>query len=292
MICSICPRNCRCDRSDPSAAYCGCGTVPFVAKTMLHRWEEPCISGTAGTGAVFFSGCNLRCLFCQNHSILSGREGHTTDPEQLADLFLSLAGQGAHSISLITPTPHIPSVRKALLSAKKQGLSVPVIYNTGSYERPESLRALEGLVDLYLPDWKYLSPALSKRFSGAEDYGAAADAAIREMFRQTGHLVVSPESGLAERGVLIRHLVLPGCVHDTRAILDRILEEYGPGTALSLMRQYAPACDSLPAPLDRKLTAREYERAVAYVISLGFTRVYIQEPGCEDLSYTPDFSPS
>lgn len=291
MLCSLCPRNCRADRSDPSAAFCGCGVLPRVARAMLHRWEEPCISGTAGSGAVFFSGCNVRCIFCQNHSILSGSEGREKDAPELADLFLSLVSQGAHNINLVTPTPHIPVLRKALILAKAQGLSVPVVYNTGSYERPDALRSLEGLVDVYLPDWKYISPVLSGRYSGAPDYGIAAEKAIAEMFRQTGYLAISPETGLAVRGVLIRHLVLPGCVHDSRAVLDRILETYGTDMALSIMRQYAPVSDTLPAPLNRKLTAREYDRVLDYAVLLGFERVYIQESGCETLAYTPDFLP-
>lgn len=290
MQCGICPRNCGIDRSLHAGA-CGAELLPRVARVGLHHWEEPCIRGTQGSGAVFFSGCNLRCVFCQNHVIRDGTLGLPCDAETLCRHFFSLKSQGAHNINLVTPTPHADTLIDALRLARSRGLDLPVVYNTNAYERVETLRRLEGLVDIYLPDFKYVSPLLSERFSGCADYYPVAAEAIAEMHRQVGILRLDA-AGIARRGLLIRHLVLPGCIDDSRRVLDAIAGMLPRESFLSLMRQYAPTPNIEAPPLNRRLTDREYERICLYCGDLGFQNVYIQGRESADLSYTPDFAKS
>lgn len=214
--------------------------------------------------------------------------GSVCDAEALCAIYLALQEQGAATLDLVTPTPHTDIIMHSLTLAKKRGLTIPVVYNTNAYERVETLRRLEGLVDIYLPDLKYVSETLSLRYSGAADYFYYAAPAIQEMQRQTGCLVLN-ENGVAKRGLAIRHLVLPGCLPDTRRVLDYIAHDLPADTAVSLMRQYTPMGDDLPAPLNRPLTNREYERAVAYCIDIGLTRVLLQEKAAADSAFTPQF---
>ena len=288
MRCNLCPRTCGVNRA-ASYGRCGVGPDARVARSMLHRWEEPFISGTCGSGAVFFSGCNLGCVFCQNEPLQGGALGTDYDADRLAELFLSLASQGAHNVNLVTPTPHVPVIRRALILAKSAGLAVPVVYNTGAYERVATLRALEGLVDVYLPDCKYVSAALSGRFSDAPDYFTFAAPAIEEMFRQVGTLALD-ETGLAKRGLVIRHLVLPGCLDDSRRVLAYIAARFPPDTSVSLMRQYAPTPRAMHTPLNRVLTDREYDRIISYALSLGLNNILIQQKESADLAFTPSFT--
>lgn len=208
--------------------------------------------------------------------------------ESLAKAYLRLQAEGAHNINLVTPAPHVPIIRSSLRLAKEMGLTLPIVYNTNAYEREDTLKLLEGLIDIYLPDFKYVSPLLSKRFSDAEDYAMVAEASISEMLRQVGNLELD-ENGLAKKGVLIRHLVLPDCVFDTRKVLDCILTLWGNETHISLMSQYTPTPSCTTSPLNRRLTQREYDRAVDYALSLGFSHIYIQDRSSADLSYTPSF---
>ncbi len=284
--CTCCPRNCRADRSRQKG-YCGAGELPRVARAALHFWEEPMFSGTRGSGTVFFSGCSLRCIFCQNADISAKQKGEECDENRLAGLFLKLEAEGAHNINLVTPTPHIPTLRLAILQSRKAGLKVPVLYNTGGYENVESLKLLDGLIDIYLPDLKYVTPGLSQRFSGASDYFTYAAPALQEMHRQVGTLSINQE-GIATRGLMVRHLVLPGCVDETRRVLDHIREALPIDTWISLMRQYTPMAQ-LPSPLNRRLTVREYDRATTYCMELGFTNVLLQEEGAADSAFTPQF---
>ncbi|HWR24217.1 MAG TPA: 4Fe-4S cluster-binding domain-containing protein [Feifaniaceae bacterium] len=286
-LCNCCPRRCNVDRAQ-KAGFCGAGDIPRVARAALHRWEEPMFSGTRGSGAVFFSGCALRCIFCQNMDISALQKGEPCDEAKLADLFLSLQEQGAHNINLVTPTPHIRAITSALTEAKKKGLRVPVLYNTSGYETLDSLRSLEGLVDIYLPDLKYVTPEVSLAFSGAADYFQFAAPAILEMQRQTGVLQMDG-AGIAKRGLLIRHLVLPGCIGETRRVLDFIAANFPRETHLSLMRQYTPVSPHLKAPLNRPLTAREYERAADYCLRIGLPNVLLQEASAATSAYTPPF---
>ncbi len=287
MRCTACPRRCGTDRTVHTGP-CNAGDLPRVARAALHLWEEPCISGTRGSGAVFFSGCNLACVFCQNHVLHDGKAGRPHTPQQLADRYLALQAAGAHNINLVTPTPHLAAVRTSLALARQNGLRIPVVYNTNGYELVAALRALEGLVDIYLPDLKYVTPALAARFSGRADYFDFAGDAILEMYRQVGTLRLDAD-GIAVRGLLIRHLVLPACVDEARRVLDFIAAHLPLDTHLSLMRQYAPTPNVTQPPLNRRLTAREYARAVDYCCALGFSNVWIQGPESASLDYTPNF---
>ena len=290
MICGLCPRKCRVDRSFQQG-YCTCGSLPRVAKIMRHHYEEPCISGSNGSGAIFFTGCNLNCIFCQNHELHNGADGTAYTAAMLSDAMLSLQDQGVHNINLVTPTPHAVTLMEAIRTARSQGLSIPVVYNTNSYSTPETIRSLEGLVDIYLADLKYCSGVLSARLSSCGDYFDHAFACIREMFAQTGLLQI--RDGLAVKGLLIRHLILPGCISDSRDVMRRIRDAFPPDITVSLMRQYTPTdrVRSLP-PFNRKLTDREYDSVVDFCLSIGLTNLYCQEASSADSSYTPDFSVS
>ena len=287
--CHLCPRECGIDRS-ASRGFCGQPKEIHIAKATLHRFEEPPISGTRGSGTVFFCGCSLRCEFCQNRKISRAHaEGQTLTPEALAELFFDLEREGAHNINLVTPTHFADGVREALLLAKPL-LSIPVVYNTSGYERVEVLRSLEGLVDVYLPDFKYSSPELAKKYSAAPDYAEVAEAALLEMFRQTGRYELSAE-GLLTRGVMVRHLVLPAARKDSIAVLDRLAALLPPEDfLLSLMSQYTPefAMDSPHRELHRRLTSFEYDSVLAHAERLGFDG-FMQGRTSSTTIYTPEF---
>lgn len=285
--CMQCPRRCGADRSRENG-LCGAPATPHVARAALHMWEEPCLSGTRGAGTIFFCGCNLDCLFCQNYEISHGTIGSRLDAGELADLMLCLQGMGAHNIDLVTPTPHLHVLLPALEKAKASGLTIPVVYNTNGYELVESLRSLEGLVDIYLPDLKYISAVAAQKYSGAVDYFQYAAPAILEMQRQCGVLQLD-EEGIARRGLIVRHLVLPGSVDEARGALDFIAANLPKDTRISLMSQYVPCHRAVTPPLNRRLTKREYQRAVDYCLSLGLTQVFVQEMEAADAAYTPLF---
>lgn len=286
--CDLCPRHCQVDR-ELKPGFCGAGSVPRIGRVALHFYEEPCISGSRGSGAVFFSGCNLRCIFCQNKVLQSGERGKSFTVSELADAFLCLQAQGAHNINLVTPTPHIEAIAQALKLAKANGLFIPVVYNTNSFMNTESVRRLDGLVDIWLADLKYKDPRLSAKLSSASSYYEVAMRAIEQMYRQNGELSVDPDTSLAVSGVLIRHLVLPGCLFDTRDILCAVKEKYGADAYVSLMSQYTPT-PGLSKPFDRRLTAREYGSAVDFAISLGLEHVYVQDMSSATFAYTPEFN--
>lgn len=288
MSCNICPRNCKIDRT-AAKGFCGCSSVPRVARAALHFDEEPCISGSRGSGTIFFSGCNLKCIYCQNIVLQDGTLGELFPLERLVETMLKLQSLGAHNINLVTPTPHRDILIPALRLAKAEGLYIPIVYNTGSYETVETIRSYEGLIDIYLPDLKYHDETLSVRYSNAPDYFPTAMSAIREMIRQVGPMQ-SDSSGIAVRGVRIRHLVLPGCVFDTRSILDNIVASFGEDIPLSLMAQYTPISSCKEPPLSRRLTKKEYHSALEHCIQLGFTNVYCQGLDSARTEYTPPFS--
>ena len=263
--------------------FCGLPATPVVARAGLHFWEEPCVSGARGSGAVFFSGCVLRCVYCQNHAISHENFGKPVSVERLREIFWELIGQGAHNINLVSPTPFAPAIREALA----EPLPVPVVCNTGGYERVETLRSLEGKVQVWLPDLKYVDSGLSQDLSGAADYFDAASAAIEEMVRQTGDYVL--EAGLLKRGVLIRHLMLPGQLENTKAVLDWVAETFRPGQVLlSLMAQYTPQ-PGAEGLLSRRVTGAEYRAALRYMENLGITDGYCQDAASARAEYTPDF---
>ena len=280
--CTLCPRQCGADRTAGARGFCGCPDTALVAKAMLHQWEEPALAGAGGSGAIFFGGCTLGCRYCQNAAISGGPVGAAMDSLQLRQLMQSLIDQGAENIDLVTPTQFLPTILPAL-SPK---LPVPVVYNCGGYERPETLRALEGKVDIYLPDLKYADSALAQSLSGAADYFPTAAAAIREMVRQTGPVVWEGERVV--RGTIIRHLILPGQVENSLKVLDWIGQTFAPGQVLvSLMRQYTPM-PGLPAPLDRPITEEEYQSALSWMF-LNDLEGFTQEADSSDVGFIPDF---
>lgn len=284
MICTLCPRRCGAERTaEAGGGFCRMPGGLRVARAMLHHWEEPPISGRNGAGTVFFSGCTLGCVYCQNGDISAGGFGKDISAARLREIFEELIAQGAHNIELVTPTHFLPWILPALTPR----LPVPVVYNCGGYERVETLRALEGLVDVYLPDLKYADGTLAAELSGAGDYFPVACEAIREMFRQVGPYVL--EDGLLTRGVVIRHLVLPGYLDNTRRVLDWIAETFAPGDVLvSLMSQYTPTAN-MTGRLARRVTAAEYRAAADYMRNCGITDGFVQERTSAEEAYTPAF---
>lgn len=288
-LCDCCPRHCNIDREKQNG-FCGVGALPHIALAALHMWEEPCISGKHGSGAVFFCGCNMRCVFCQNASISRGLVGETADSKGLAGIMLDLAAQGAHNINLVTATPHIDVLVPAIQEARERGLSIPIVYNTNAYETEDSIDRLAGLVDVYLPDFKYVSPIISGKYSGCTDYAKYAERAILRMYAQVGPLRLDPETGMAVSGLLIRHLVLPGAVPETRRVLRRIAELLPLDTHVSLMGQYVPCYRAAEySNLNRRLLKREYARAIDYALSLGFSNLMVQSLAASDSAYIPEF---
>ena len=284
MICTLCPRRCGAERTaEAGGGFCRMPAGLRVARAMLHHWEEPPISGQNGAGTVFFSGCTLGCVYCQNGDISAGGVGKDISTARLREIFEELIAQGAHNIELVTPTHFLPWILPALTPR----LPVPVVYNCGGYERVETLRALEGLADVYLPDLKYADGTLAASLSGAADYFPVACEAIREMFRQVGPYVL--EDGLLTRGVVIRHLVLPGYLDNTRRVLDWIAETFAPGDVLvSLMSQYTPTAN-MTGRLARRVTAAEYRAAADYMRNCGITDGFVQERTSAEEAYTPAF---
>lgn len=280
--CQLCPRMCGIDRTAGERGFCRCPATALVAKTMLHKWEEPALAGSGGSGAVFFGGCTLGCKYCQNAAISGGPVGTAMDSKALRAVFEDLIAQGAENIDLVTPTHFLPTVIPAL-SPK---LSVPVVYNCGGYERAETIATLEGLVDIYLPDLKYADDGLAMALSGAKDYFAFATAAIREMVRQVGAPQWQGER--LRKGVIIRHLILPGQVENSLKVLDWIGENFAPGQVLvSLMRQYTPM-GGLAVPFDRRVTEEEYQAVLSWMY-LNDLEGFTQEEAAADGAYIPDF---
>lgn len=284
MICTLCPRRCAALRTETAGeGFCAMPSQPVVARAMLHRWEEPCLSGTRGSGAVFFSGCVLGCVYCQNGRISREGVGRTVSVPRLREIFLELIAKGAHNIDLVSPTPFAPAIREAL----EEPLPVPVVWNTGGYERVETLRSLEGRVQIWLPDMKYADRALAERYSGVADYFEAASAAIVEMHRQAGDYVI--EDGLLRRGVVIRHLLLPGALDNAKAVMDWVSKTFRPGQVLfSLMAQYTPQ-PGAEGSLARRVRGGEYRAAAAYMENLGITDGYCQDLSSAREEYTPAF---
>ena len=289
-LCNICPRKCNIDRSR-TPGYCKLGENPTAAAAFLHMWEEPCISGSRGSGTVFFSGCNLRCVFCQNSDISQLNKGKEITPARLREIYFELIDGGAHNINLVTPTHFLGAVIKSL----EKPLPVPVVYNCGGYESVESLRRLEGKIQIYMPDLKYLSSAIALRYSSAQDYPQIATAAIAEMYRQTGDYILEETHDISEplmkSGVIIRHLVLPSNIDNTLDVIDYFAENYADGKALfSLMSQYYPRYRAAEFPeINRTLTNEEYERVESYLRYSPINDGYIQGTDSADEKYIPIF---
>jgi len=283
--CSLCPRHCHADRTKGAGACAG-GVMPRVARAALHFWEEPCISGTRGSGTVFFSGCPLKCIFCQNEKISHQNFGEEISSKKLAGIFQMLEDAGANNINLVTPTQWAASIREALDIYRPH---IPILYNCSGYEDVDTLKMLEGYIDVYLPDIKYADPVLSGKFSGVPDYPDIAFSAVREMLRQKGNPVLNAE-GILQKGVLIRHMVLPLHVRNTEMVLDRVAGEFGTDVWLSLLFQYTPVRHFSGYPeLNRGLTGRERDRAFRYLTEKKLLNGYVQEPSSNSLSFIPDF---
>ena len=284
--CELCARRCKVDRR-VGVGYCGMKAQPTVSRAALHRWEEPPISGSQGSGTIFFSGCSLSCVFCQNREISRGRIGTEITIDRLSAIMLELQKEGAHNINLVTPTHFVPSIREAILLAKLRGLAVPLVYNTGGYDSIEALRSLDGLIDVYLPDMKYFRAGTAKRLSFANDYPEVARAAIGEMYRQTGPAVIGKD-GLMKRGTIVRILLLPGHVAEAKLSLKYLYDTYGDGVYVSLMNQYTPM-EGMTSPLNRTVTREEYRQLTDYACRLGVTNAFVQEHGTAKDSFIPTF---
>lgn len=288
--CTLCPRLCHADRVHGKSGVCHvAGESVMLSRAALHFWEEPCISGKRGSGTVFFSGCNLRCVFCQNREIRDARVGKEVTRHRLSEIFLELEKKGAHNINLVTPTHYADAAAEALREARKNGLSIPTVYNTGGYECPETLKAIEDVTDVFLTDFKYSDSALAGRFSNAPDYPERAAEALKEMVREKGEAVFD-EDGIMIRGVIVRILLLPGHVKDACRTVDTIYERYGDTVFFSLMSQYTPMGKFPDIPeLERKVTKREYERFIDHVLMCGIKNAFIQEGGTASESFIPAF---
>lgn len=287
--CLLCPRKCGINRSTGQTGVCGVSSEIRVARAALHYWEEPCISGEKGSGAVFFSGCSLHCVFCQNREISDGKAGKVISKERLSDIFIELAGKGANNINLVTPGQYIPDIVWAVRDARCRGMKLPIVYNTSGYEDAKELKLLEGIVDVYLPDFKYMDSALSAKYSRAKDYPSVAKQAISEMVRQQPDVVIDDATGLIQKGVIVRQLLLPGHVNDAKAILKYLHDTYQNSIYISMMSQFTPIALKDYPEINRTVTRREYERLIDYAIKIGITNAFIQEGDVAKDSFIPAF---
>lgn len=295
--CDICPRECHADRDSGKAGVCGANNRIIVARTSLHMWEEPCVSGTRGSGTVFFSGCPLGCMYCQNYEISCGTlRGREYSIEELADSFIELQNKGANNINLVTPTHYSYQIIDSVRLAREKGLILPVVYNCSGYEKVDTLKALEGTVDVYLTDFKYMDDEIALKYSKAADYSVVAKLALMEMVRQQPECEFAAEEGALEqgiikKGVIVRNLLLPGHIKNSKDVIKYVYETYGDSVVLSIMNQYTPIKRAKDLKvLDRKVTKREYDRLIDFVIDLGAENVYVQEEDASGEEFIPDFS--
>lgn len=287
--CLLCPRKCGTNRRTGQTGVCGVSSEIKVARAALHYWEEPFISGKRGSGAVFFSGCSLHCVFCQNREISDGKEGKVISKERLSDIFMELAGKGANNINLVTPGQYIPDIVWAVNNAKSRGMKLPIIYNTSGYENVTELKLLEGIVDVYLPDFKYMDSTLSAMYSRAKDYPSVAKQALSEMVRQQPDVVIDDATGLIQKGVIVRQLLLPGHVNDAKAVLKYLYDTYHDHVYISMMSQFTPIALKDYPEINRTVTRREYERLIDYALEIGITNAFIQEGDVAKDSFIPAF---
>lgn len=287
--CLLCPRKCGINRRTGQTGVCGVPSEIKVARAALHYWEEPCISGKRGSGAVFFSGCSLHCVFCQNREISDGKAGKVISKERLSDIFIELADKGANNINLVTPGQYIPDIVWAVNDAKSRGMKLPIIYNTSGYENVTELKLLEGIVDVYLPDFKYMDSTLSAMYSRAKDYPSVAKQALSEMVRQQPEVVIDDATGLIQKGVIVRQLLLPGHVNDAKAVLKYLYDTYRDHVYISMMSQFTPIALKDYPEINRTVTKREYERLVNYALEIGITNAFIQEGDVAKDSFIPAF---
>lgn len=287
--CSLCPRMCGTDRAAGQKGFCGGGNLVRVARAALHYWEEPCISGESGSGTVFFSGCTMRCVFCQNKEISRSEVGKEITIERLAEIYLELAAKGANNINLVTPMHYAPQITAALDTARKNGLTLPIVWNTGGWERRESIAAVRDYADIWLSDFKYFDSSLGESLSKAPNYFSVAAAALDQMVKQTCEPVFD-ENGIMRRGVIVRHLMLPGHLDDTKNVLRFLYENYGDSIWISIMNQYTPMCSDPRFPeLSRTVSDEEYNEAIDFACELGIENAFVQEGGTVGESFIPPF---
>jgi len=287
--CTLCPRECHVDRTAGEKGYCKATGKLVVARAALHMWEEPCISGEEGSGTVFFCGCPLGCVYCQNSKISRGMSGMAITVERLAEIFLELQGKGANNINLVTPSHYVPHIIEALKISRKKGLTVPIVYNCSGYEKVKTLKLLEGYIDIYMPDFKYMSDEPAVKYSGCRNYSAVASKAIEEMVRQVKEPVFD-ERGIMKKGVIVRHLALPGYIDDSKRVVKYLYETYGDRILISIMNQYTPMTRSMAYPeLNRKLTDEEYDELVDYALEIGVENGFIQKGETALESFIPEF---
>ena len=290
-VCTLCPRECRVDRKRGNKGFCGVeGEGIYLARAALHMWEEPCISGENGSGTVFFSGCPLRCVYCQNYHIANVKTGKSVSRERLTEIFLELQDKGANNINLVTPTHYTNEIIWAVKEARKKGLAIPIVYNCSGYEKVETLEKLQGIVDIYLTDFKYMDREVAKRYSNAPDYPEAAKKALDEMVRQV-RTAEFTEDGIMTRGVIVRHLLLPGHLENAKTVVRHVYETYGDEVYLSLMNQYTPLPQVERFPeINRRVTEEEYEELIDYAIEIGVENGFIQEGETAEESFIPEFN--
>ena len=287
MKCNLCPRNCNVDREN-SLGYCMASNDMFIARYSLHEWEEPVISGDSGSGTIFFSYCNLKCCYCQNYEISELHKGKIVSVEEFSDICLELQRRGASNINLVTPTMFVLKIKEGLILAKSSGLNIPIVYNTSSYENVSTIKMLDGLVDIYLADLKYYDNNLGIKYSKCDNYFLYASKAIEEMYKQVRNVVID-DDGMLKKGVIVRHLVLPGNIEDSKKIIKYLYDKYGDKIIISIMYQYTPVRCLEYSELNRKVNDFEYDEVVNYAYDLGVRNCFIQEGNTQDSSFIPDF---
>lgn len=288
--CRLCPRNCGVNRLKGEKGYCRAGKDIKAALASLHKWEEPCISGKNGSGTIFFSSCNLRCVFCQNYKISSNDFGTEISSEKLSEIFLNEQEKGANNINLVTPTHYVPQIIEAIDSAKSKGLSIPILYNSSGYEKVETIKALKGYIDVYLPDIKYFSDKYAVRYSNAPNYFKYASSAVLEMIDQVGK-VQFDENGIIKKGVIVRHMMLPGLLFDSKKIMDFICRNIKDYVYVSIMNQYTPMFNAASFPeINKTLNPKHYDALIQYALDNGLEHGFIQESGTATKDFIPDFN--
>ena len=287
--CELCPRKCGANRLAGKNGFCGGGKEVKVARAALHFWEEPCISGESGSGTVFFSGCTMRCVFCQNREISRGEAGKLISIERLSEIFLELQRKGANNINLVTPMHYAPQITSALDIARKNGLALPIVWNTGGWELPESVETVKNYADIWLTDFKYFDNSLAEKFSNAKNYFENASASLKKMLEQVGEPVFD-DDGMMKKGIIVRHLVLPGHTDDSKKVLRWLWENFGDKIWISIMNQYTPLCSDKKFPeLSRKVTDEEYDEVVDFAVSLGIENAFVQDGEAVSESFIPPF---
>ncbi len=286
--CNLCPRNCYTNR-EKKTGFCGMKNKMVIARASIHQWEEPCISGKNGSGTIFFSGCNLKCIFCQNYQISTKQIGQEVSIEEFATICLNLQKQGAHNINLVTPTHFVPLIIEGIKLAKKKGLKIPIVYNTSGYEKKETIQMLNGIIDIYLPDFKYYDDKYALHYSHAKDYSQYGKEALQEMVKQVGNPVFD-DQGMMIKGVIVRHLMLPGLKEDTKKILKYLYHTYHHKIYISIMNQYTPIKNfQINKNLNQTILESDYDEVINYALDLGIKKAFIQEGGTQDKSFIPDF---